>query len=59
MRGEQNPKSKMTDEQVRQFKWEWSHDRKMSRKQYAEKLGVSEAAIKDIIRGKSWRWLDA
>lgn len=57
MRGEKNPKSKMTDEQVRRFKQEWAHDRKMSRKQYAEKLGVTEAAIKDIIRGRSWSWL--
>lgn len=57
--GQKHHAAKMTNEQVRQFKWEWAHDRKMSRKQYAEKLGVSEATIKDIIRGRSWRWLDA
>jgi hypothetical protein len=55
--GQKHHAAKMTDEQVRQFKWEWAHDRKMSRKQYAEKLGVTEAAIKDIIRGRSWSWL--
>ena len=55
--GQKHHAAKMTDEQVRQFKWEWAHDRKMSRKQYAEKLGVSEATIKDIIRGRSWSWL--
>lgn len=55
--GEHHHAAKMTDEQVRQFKHEWAHDRKMSRKQYAEKLGVSEAALKDIIRGRSWSWL--
>lgn len=60
MRGEQNPKSKMTDEQVRRFKREWAQrPRLKSRKQYAEEFGVSEATIKDIIRGRSWRWLDA
>ena len=57
--GQKHHAAKMTDEQVRQFKWEWAHNRKMIRKQYAEKLGVSEATIKDIIRGRSWRWLDA
>lgn len=55
--GEKHHATHLTNEQVRQFKWEWAHDRKMSRKQYAEKLGVSEAAIKDIIRGRSWKWL--
>lgn len=55
--GQKHHASKMTDEQVRQFKWEWAHDRKLSRKQYAEKLGVTEATIKDIIRGRSWSWL--
>ena len=55
--GQKHHAAKMTDEQVRQFKWEWAHDRKMSRKQYSEKLGVSEAALKDIVRGRSWSWL--
>lgn len=60
MRGEKSPKSKMTDEQVRRFKREWAQrPRLKSRKQYAEEFGVSEAAIKDIVRGKTWRWLDA
>lgn len=55
--GQRHHAAKMTDEQVRQFKHEWAHNRKMSRKQYAEKLGVSEATLKDIIRGRSWSWL--
>lgn len=55
--GENHHAARLTNEQVRQFKWEWAHDRKMTRKQYAEALGVSEAAIKDIIRGRSWKWL--
>lgn len=55
--GEKNPVALLTNEQVRRFKWEWAHDRKMKRKQYAKTLGVSEATIKDIIRGKSWKWL--
>lgn len=55
--GEKHHSAHLTNEQVRQFKWEWAHNRKMTRKQYAEALGVSEAAIKDIIRGRSWKWL--
>lgn len=55
--GEKHHATHLTNEQVRRFKWEWAHDRKMTRKQYAEALGVSEAAIKDIIRGRSWKWL--
>ena len=55
--GQKHHAAKLTNEQVRQFKWEWAHDRKMSRKKYAEKLGVTEATIKDIIRGRSWSWL--
>lgn len=55
--GEKHHATHLTNEQVRQFKWEWANDRKMTRRQYAEALGVSEAAIKDIIRGKSWKWL--
>lgn len=57
LRGNDNPKSKLTEDQVRKFKWEWKHDRKMTRKQYAQAFGVSEAALKDIVRGRSWSWL--
>ena len=55
--GQRHHASKMTDEQVRKFKWEWSNDRKMTRKEYAKYYGVSEATIKDIISGRSWSWL--
>lgn len=57
MRGNDNPKSKLTEDQVRKFKWEWKHDRKMTREQYAQAFGVSEAALKDIVGGRSWSWL--
>lgn len=56
-RGERNIHSRLTDEQVRRFKWEWKYDRKMTRKEYAKKLGVSESTLKDIILGRSWKWL--
>lgn len=55
--GQRHHAAKMTDEQVRQFKWEWHNDRKMTRKEYAKYFGVSEATIKDIVSGRSWSWL--
>lgn len=55
--GQRHHAAKMTDEQVRRFKWEWNNDRKMTRKEYAKHFGVSEATIKDIISGRSWSWL--
>ena len=57
VRGEKQHSAKLTEEQVRQFKKEWWGERRMTRKQYAKEFGVSEAAIKDIIRGRSWAWL--
>lgn len=58
MRGNENPKTKLTEAQVRRFKREWAmRPRLKSRKAYAEEFGVSEAAIKDIVRGRSWSWL--
>lgn len=56
-RGDNNCHSRLTEEQVRCFKREWKYGRKMTRKEYAKKLGVSEATLKDIIRGRSWGWL--
>ena len=55
--GEKHHATHLTNEQVKQFKWEWANERKMTRKEYAKELGVSEATIKDIIRGRSWGWL--
>ena len=55
--GEKHHATHLTNEQVKQFKWEWANERKMTRKEYAKELGVTEATIKDIIRGRSWAWL--
>lgn len=57
-RGDKSSRSKMREEDVLRFKREWAmKPRLKSRKQYAEEFGVSEATIKDIIRGRSWSWL--
>lgn len=58
LRGNKNPRTKLNENDVLRFKCEWSsRPRLKTRKQYAEEFGVSEAAIKDIIRGRSWKWL--
>ena len=57
--GENHHAAKLTEEKVRRFKREWAmRPRLKTRKEYAEEFGVSEATIKDIVRGKSWSWLN-
>ena len=56
-RGAQNWKSRLTEDAVREIKYAASckTKRKWGRKALAEKYGVSVAAIKDVLRGRSWR----
>jgi len=57
MKGEDNPKSILTQEQVLEIKT-LIRERKVVYRKIAETYGVSRQAIKDIASGRTWGWLE-
>lgn len=56
--GAANNKTLLTAEQVMEIRTAWDTGiNRLSRKDYAKKFGVKEAAIKSILENKSWKWL--
>lgn len=57
-RGQSNPCSKLTNEQVIEIRqYARQHGRLVRRKQLAEKYGVTEAHLKDIVSGRRGVWM--
>lgn len=53
LRGERNPKTKLTETQVLEIRALWA-ERKLSEKEIGQKFGVSMSAINNIVRRKNW-----
>ena len=57
-RGQSNPCSKLTNEQVIEIRlYARQHGKLVHRKQLAEKYGVTEAHLKDIVSGRRGVWM--
>jgi hypothetical protein len=53
-RGEHNPSSKLTEDDVRFIR---AHHRKLRNLDMAERFGVNKEHISNIVRRKTWAWL--
>jgi hypothetical protein len=54
LRGSSHPRSKLTEDQVRKAKKDYITGT-IYRKDLAKSLGVSEATVKDFLRGATWK----
>ena len=54
-RGEQNSQAKLTEIQARKIRFELLPQKKLTQKEIANIFGVSEGAIADIYKNRSWK----